>query len=273
MVSMEFVCVPWPGVGEDRLCACNKKMCCGTCIVDRCFKVEIASKSWQATALVLVLLGIAGHQKLASWPLPLQILRKSVADAKRDTSLWETPGLQRVETVSGNVTVTFGWWKYWHFGNGFWPQDPYFAFGICRECFEGGFLCAQKPIVGTLEKKGTTAMGSHSEVLWSSVCRCGFKVKGLACQMLYSRRRTTDFAFNSSSIDSFQRSSHKKRRARRAVSASSKYAHSCSQLCQGTFLGCFATFLQCQTQSHRQTVREDFDWWELRCECLNSNVF
>ena len=27
--------------------------------------------------------------------------------------------------------------------------------------------------------------GSHSEVLWSSVCRCGFKVKGLACQMLY----------------------------------------------------------------------------------------
>ena len=134
-------------------------------------------------------------------------------------------------------------------------------------------FCVQKPIVGTLEKKGTTAMGSHSEVLWSSVCRCGFKVKGLACQMLYSRRRTTDFAFNSSSIDSFQRSSHKKRRARRAVSASSKYAHLCSQLCQGTFLGCFATFLQCQTQSHRQTVREDFDWWELRCECLNSNVF
>lgn len=51
--------------GEDRLCGCNKKMCCGKRIVDRCFKVEIASKSWQATALWLWFLSCCWPSELA----------------------------------------------------------------------------------------------------------------------------------------------------------------------------------------------------------------
>ena len=56
--------------------------------------------------------------------------------------------------------------------------------------------------VGTLFRNN--GHGSDSEVLWSSVCRCGFKVKGLDCQMLYSRRSTSDFAFDSSFLTPFK---------------------------------------------------------------------
>ena len=96
---------------EDRLCGCNKRnVLPETASLIDASRWRLLQKADRRAALWLwflscweLLASEVGQLASAS-----QILRKSVADAKRDTSLWETPGLQRVETVSGNVTVTFG---------------------------------------------------------------------------------------------------------------------------------------------------------------------